>query len=196
MQFHRIRRSIRVSRPLLPITVTVVPVIADYLVENNAEEARYGERCALEIFIARRTDSTRDWMRDVDASLQDDFGPMIKRHDRLDARHFFNINLCHPLSAICRMSNPRGRRFTPSLPSSLPPSLPLFPSRRREPRATVIMFAEAINIRRHLSPFFRRKVLYQRRLRVEAVSASVTPPLNAENDSRTRARARAVISHD
>jgi hypothetical protein len=58
------------------------------------------------------------------------------------------------------------------------------------------MFAEAINIRRHLSPFFRRKVLYQRRLRVEAVSASVTPPLNAENDSRTRARARAVISHD
>lgn len=63
----------------------------------------------LEIFIAWRTHLTRNWGQNVDASLQDDFGPMIKRHDRLDARHFFNINLCHPLGAFagCRI---RGHR--------------------------------------------------------------------------------------
>lgn len=57
------------------------------------------EHCS-EIFIAWRTNSTRNWGQNVDASLQDDFGPMIKRHDHLDARHFFNINLCHPLGHL------------------------------------------------------------------------------------------------
>lgn len=42
----------------------------------------------------------RNWGQNVDASFQNDFGPMIKRHDRLDARHFFNINLCHPLGHL------------------------------------------------------------------------------------------------
>ncbi|KYN18931.1 LIM/homeobox protein Lhx1 [Trachymyrmex cornetzi] len=64
--------------------------------ENN--RGRYG--ALFEIFIAWRTNSTRNWGQNVDASLQDDFGPMIKRHDRLDARHFFNINLCHPLGHL------------------------------------------------------------------------------------------------
>ncbi|KYQ52718.1 LIM/homeobox protein Lhx1 [Trachymyrmex zeteki] len=65
---------------------------------HGTNTGRYGG--LFEIFIAWRTNSTRNWGQNVDASLQDDFGPMIKRHDRLDARHFFNINLCHPLGHL------------------------------------------------------------------------------------------------
>jgi len=123
LEFASRSSRVAVSRPLLPISPLRSFRCRRLSTRTMPKRpGTYGERSALETLIARRTDSTRDWMRDVDASLQDDFGPMIKRHDRLDARHFFNINLCHPLSAICRMSNPRGRH---SLPLSLSLSLSL-----------------------------------------------------------------------